>query len=106
AVPAVDMPAGSLVVGRDLVVRTAFDSGDADSIDIGDGDTADEYTATAIDGQAAARTALTITGKKYAEADTIDVTWTGAGTPASEGEAKLTVEYIIEGRALENQPVR
>ena len=95
--PAIDIPAGATITGGFLEVLTAFTA--TVDINVGDGATANLY-ASAVDGAAVARTALTITGKKYATNDTIDVGI--AVLAAAAGSGRLVIEYILDGRGNEN----
>ena len=97
------IPAGATVVGGEIIVDTAWDSGTSDTLDIGDGDDDDRYTSTIINLQTATRTALTLTGYKYTETDTIDGTPTSAGTAATAGAARINIMYVVEDRGHEVQ---
>ena len=95
---AIDLPTGAVVVGGQLVVTEAFDSGTSDAADVGDADTGDRY-ADGVDLQSTGLTALTPTGFVYSPAKPVGVTWTGAGTAPTAGAASLIVQYVVEGRA-------
>ena len=103
--PAIDIPANAVVVGGELVVTTAFNSGTSAVIEAGDGVVADRYLPTPVDLKTAGRTALTLTGYRYTAPDTIDVMATLAGTAATAGAGTLRVQYVIKDRAQEVQPV-
>jgi len=101
---AVDLAAllpNETVVGGSIVIETAFDSGTSDTIKVGDEDDDDRYI-TGLDGQAAARTAFTLTGHKYGGSNTLTFTWTGAGTAATAGEGYVEFTVLREGRQSEN----
>lgn len=100
---AIDVPAGAIIVDGYVNVTTAFDSGTSDVLDVGDGDDDDRFTSSQIDISSTGATALDLTGHEYAEKDTIDVTWTAAGTAATAGVFELVVAYIREDRAVETQ---
>lgn len=101
--PAIDIPAGAVVVGGELVVTTAFDSTTSDVADIGDGGDTDRYSATPVNLQAAGATALDVTGYRYTANDTIDIAWTpGTASTATAGAATLRIQYVMDGRANEN----
>ena len=107
AVPLIDLPANAVVVGGMVVVDTVFNSTTSDVLDLGDGADDDRYTASQINLQALGMTALTITGYKYTAGDTVDMEWTAGSTgTATTGQFRVILHYVIEGRALENQPVR
>lgn len=101
---AVVMPVNSRVIGGELVIYTAFNSGTSDTGTVGDGDTADRY-ASGVDMAATGRTALTPTAHKYTGKDSVDLTWTGVDAAPTQGEGELIVHYVMDDRAIENQPV-
>lgn len=98
AATAVKLPVGAVVVGGQLTVTTAFNSGTSDVIVVGDATTSNRYlTSTSI--ASAARTALVPTG--YAALSTtreVQVTWTAVGAAATAGAVRLEVEYINPSR--------
>lgn len=112
AVAAIDLPGGARVIGGQLAITTAFNSAGgttpADNLDVGDGTTAGRY-ASAVDGRTVGVTALTVdqldhdTGKGV-----VYITWTpnaDTTTAPTAGAGFLEVEYVIEGRGNESQPV-
>jgi hypothetical protein len=103
AAAAIDLPPGAVVVGGDVVVDTAFDSGTSDAIVVGDASVANRYlTSTSI--AATGRTALVPTGFKVTAAQpAVAVTWTGVGTAATVGALRLRVDYIVRGRSFFTQ---
>lgn len=102
AVVALKVPAGARVTGGLLVVETVWD-GTTPTVDIGDDLDTDRYSASPISLAAAAATALTVTGYKYLEGNTIDLLLSVTGSP-SQGSAQLIVEYVVDGRANEVVP--
>lgn len=100
---AIDVPPDAIYLRGHVDVKTAFNSGTSDVLDVGDGDDADRYTASQIDISATGRTDLDVVSKQYAEKDTVDVTWTAVGAAATAGELDIVYEYIIETRAVETQ---
>lgn len=87
---AFDVPKGVVVVGGDVVVTTALTvNGDGTALlEIGDDLDDDRYSATAYNLEAAARTALQLTGFEYPAVNTIDffvTTAVGTGTGAVTG---------------------
>jgi hypothetical protein len=102
AAAAVELPGGAIVVGGDVTVITPFDSGTTDVIDVGDSGTANRYL---NDGNiaAAGRIPLVPTGYVTENIGDINVTVTSVGTAATEGTVRLTVEYVVEGRACSSQ---
>lgn len=102
AVQVFKLPFGSQVVGGHLVVDQAWNTTGTATLAIGDSTVANRY-GNAINLKAGARTALTITGFVSDGAE-IYVTPTLADTAATQGRARLVVEYIIKDRAHEVQP--
>lgn len=105
---AVEVPAGAIVVGGHLAITTIFNSGTDDKFSIGDkvgsaAATATTYAAQSADITAPGAVAIVPTGKKYAEPSTIGVVWTGTGAAPSAGVGRLTVLYIVDGRAAFSQ---
>lgn len=108
----IDLPEGSRVVGGEIVVDTAWVGPTAATIDIGDqvlaadGDydvvDADEY-GNDVNLLSAARTALVLTGYKYASPARIAITLTQTVNVATAGSFWLRVEYVREGRGQEVQ---
>ncbi|CAN7451866.1 hypothetical protein LJR066_002838 [Acidovorax sp. LjRoot66] len=105
---AVDLPGGAIVVGGHLAITTLFNSATTDQFSIGDkvgaasaGNTT--YAAQSADITAVGAVPIVPTGKKSTEASTVGVVWTGAGTAPSAGAGRLTVLYIVDGRAAFTQ---
>lgn len=101
---AVDLPAGAIVVGGHLAITTIFNSATDDKFSIGDqvgsaAATDTTYAAQSADITAAGAVPIVATGKKYSEPSTVGVVWTGTGTAPSAGAGRLTVLYIVDGRA-------
>lgn len=99
---AIDLPAGSHVTGGALVIEVAFDSATSDAIDVGDGDTANEYLSAQDVKTAVGSFPLVPTEKEYTAPGTIGIEWTGVGTAPSAGSGYLLVEYVMEDRSNEN----
>ena len=105
---AVDLPGGAIVVGGHLAITTIFNSATDDKFSIGDkvgaasaGNTT--YAAQSADITAAGAVPIVATGKKYAEPSTVGIVWTGTGAAPSAGVGRLSVLYIIDGRAAFTQ---
>lgn len=101
---AVDIPGGAIVVGGHLAITTIFNSATTDQFSIGDkvgaaAAAGTTYAAQSADITAPGAVAIVPTGKKYTEPSTIGVVWTGAGAAPTAGVARLTVQYIVDGRA-------
>lgn len=102
--PAVDVPGGAIVVGGHLAIGPIFNSATDDKFSIGDkvgsaSATKDTYAALSADITAVGAIPIVATGKKYAEPSTIGVVWNGSGAAPTAGVGRLTVLYIVDGRA-------
>lgn len=105
---AVDLPGGAIVVGGHLAITTLFNSATDDKFSIGDkvgsaAATKDTYAALSADITAVGAVPIVATGKKYAEPSTVGVVWNGTGAAPSAGAGRLTVLYIVDGRAAFTQ---
>lgn len=99
AAAAVKLPAGAVVVGGAVVVKTAWNSATSDALVVGDSASANRYKSS-FSIAATGRTALVPTGyQALSTTREIQVTWTGVGTAPSAGAARLEVEYLVPGRA-------
>lgn len=100
------LPQGARVTGGEIVVETVWDNGTAATVDIGDVTDPDRYTAAPIDLTALGRTALVLTGFKVTEVERdvdLDPVFTGAN--GTQGQAYVRIEYVIEDKANEVQPL-
>lgn len=103
AAEAIDLPIGAQVVGGDVVVNTAFNSGTSDVMVVGDALVANRYYASASIA-AAGRNALLVTGyQSLHTSNKVRVTWTGVGAVPSAGSVRLRVDYIVNKRAMFTQ---
>lgn len=102
----VRLPVNSRVVGGELVVEVAWDNGTTATVDVGDATDPDRYTASPVNLTLTGRTALTLDGFKTTEAER-DVNFDPifAGTNATQGQGYLRVQYVIEDRENEVQPL-
>lgn len=105
---AVDLPGGAIVVGGHLAITTPFNSGTDDKFSIGDQEGSDAaakttYAALSADITAPGAVVIVPTGKKYAKPSTVGVAWTGTGAAPTAGAGRLTVLYIVDGRAAFTQ---
>ena len=93
------LPAGALVYDAFAQVTTAFDSGTSDVLDIGTADDPDGF-ATDLAISAVGRLAadeLASSDDLVMAADTdIHMTWTGAGTAATEGTVTVVVLFAVD----------
>ena len=105
---AVDVPAGAMVVGGGLAITVPFNSATTDVYSIGDKEGAAAasvatYAAVSADINVASSIPIVVTGKKYLVPSTIGLVWTGTGGGATVGTGRLTVLYVIDGRAAFSQ---
>jgi len=104
AIEAIDLPVGAEIIGGDLIVDTAFDTGTTATFKFGDALDDDRYTASAIDLKTAARTALTVTGyRALATSNKLKILPTYVGTAATAGAGRVRIQYIVDGRAAFSQ---
>lgn len=92
--PLFDVPAGAIVTRGSLVIVTPF--GSSRTFDVGDATDPNRYTASPIDGNTAARTALTLTGYKHTATEVLNLV-RAAGDAPEAGEGYVELEYIVEG---------
>lgn len=93
---AIQLPAGAYVVGGQVDVLTAFDSLTSDVADVAIGS---ESLLAA--GDISALGSLSLSGNAIKATAPAEVTfeWTGVGTAPTVGTVRLTVQYVIDGRA-------
>ncbi len=96
----INLPAGSVVVGGELVTETAFDTASY-AVIVGDSAVANRYLATA-DRKGVARVALVPTGY-HGLGENIRVTITNADV-CTTGKMTLRVQYTTDGRATVINP--
>jgi hypothetical protein len=102
---AIRLPVGARVVGGEIVVEEVWDNGTTATVDIGDTNP-DRYTTSAVDLTALGRTALLLDGLEVVAADRdVSLDPIFAGTNATQGRAYIRIEYVIGGKANENQPL-
>lgn len=92
--PLCEVPAGAIVTRGSLVIVTPF--GSSRTFDVGDATDPNRYTASPIDGNTAARTALTLTGYKHTATEVLSLVRAAGDAPAA-GEGYVELEYIVEG---------
>ena len=98
----IDLPVGAQAIGGRLIIDTVFDS-TTNPIDVGDGVSVNRYKG-AVDGKAAALTALVPTGyKTLSTSRTIGITMNFTGANPTAGAGRLEVEYVVDGAADFNQ---
>lgn len=111
----IKLPINAIVTDAKLVITTLFDSVTTDKFSIGDRPSGAAARDTQYAAQSADVTAVptqilgVITGGKYtanttASPNTIGVRWDGAGGGTTAGAGTLHVEYVIDGRANEDNP--
>lgn len=97
--PAIQLPAGAVVTGGDVTVKTAFNSATSDVVDVGDATVENRYL---NDGalSAVARVPLVPTGFVTTPTQRdITLRWVGVSTAPTAGAARLSVQYYVQGRA-------
>lgn len=102
AVQAIGLPYGAQIIGGDVIVDTAFNPGTSLALAVGDKVTAGRYAA-AVDLKTAGRTPLGITGY-VSDGGDIFVTPTLVGAAPTAGSLRISVQYVIKGRAGQVQP--
>ena len=106
---AIPMPLGAVVVGGELIVETAYAGiGAGATIIVGvAGDTASLLASTDLDAAAAgSRTALLLTKPLVCNGGlNVRMTTAGLTATATAGKCRLRVNYTIDGRANEVNPV-
>lgn len=102
-IEALGIPGNARVIGGELTVTEAFNSGTSDTLDVGDGDNTTRY-ASGVNLQSTGRTALTLDGHKYTTPDTADATYAQSGASPTAGAGFIEVMYVIDDRANEVQP--
>lgn len=103
---AIDVPIGAQLVGGDVTVITPFNSATSDVGRVGDATSATRYAASDIDLQAAAgtRVALTLTAFRHTSTEpAVTFRWTGESTAPSAGKVRLTILYVVDGKARSTQ---
>lgn len=95
-----------VIISGSVVVVTAWNvtgsGSEAATIDVGDADDPNRYSASPISLAAAGRTALTITGHKYTGAATLLAAYSETSdTAVTEGEAFIEFVVLREGRGNE-----
>lgn len=93
------LPANAQLVSGGLTALTAFNTGTADTMSVGDAASSARYRAQ-VSVHAAGRSALTPTGYCPETKQDITVRWIRTGTTApTAGLARLDFAYLVEGRA-------
>lgn len=95
--PAIQVPAGAVIVGGDVVVDTVWNSVTSDVISIGDATTFNRYL-SALSLQALARTVIVPTGFIHTAPTVLSFRWVGVGTAPTTGAARVRIDYIRRGR--------
>jgi len=105
AVEVVELPAGAIVTGGQLLVQTAFDDTGTATVDIGDADDPDRFTASPVNVKATGSVPLDIdtNNAQYDVPAQITATLAAQNDDGTEGAFLLIVEYVVEGRQNENQ---
>lgn len=100
-----ELPAGAIVIGGDIKVLEVFNSTTSDTFSIGDSGSATRYLNAQDVRTAVARAALTVPARQTTSTEKVVGTWTSGGGTPTTGKLHITLQYIIPGRAVENQGV-
>lgn len=95
------LPPGGVVTGGAVVVETPWNSGTSADLTVGDSDSSDRYTSSAVDLTTEGRTAFDLDGHQYTTPDELIATLAEDGSEATEGEGFIELEVVIEDRANE-----
>lgn len=99
-----ELPAGAIPIGGDIKVLEVFNSTTSDALIVGVTGTTNLFlTSTSL--QSAARTALAVPNWQASSTTKILGTWTSGGGTPTTGKLHVQLQYIIPGRAVENQGV-
>lgn len=96
--PAIQVPAGAVITGGDVVVDTVWNSVTSDVVSVGDATTYNRYL-SALTLQALGRTVIVPTGYIYLVPTLLTFRWVGVGTAATTGAARVRIDYIRRGKA-------
>lgn len=99
---AIEVPANAVVTGGEITVLTAWNTTGTALLSLGDTGSATRYLSS-VNLKSAARTALTLTGYKHTVAEFLKALITLADTAATQGDARILLSYVVEGRSCVNQ---
>ena len=99
------VPTGARVIGGEVVVETLFATAGTATLDLGDAADPDRYTASVVNLETAARTAITLSGFKYTGEDTIDATVVVGTAVTTAGQVYIRIDYVEEDKAHEQAPL-
>lgn len=94
---AIELPYGAVIVSGAVYTSVAFNSGSGDVIDVGDSASQNRYLNDASIAAVGAD-ALVPTGYVH-QGGWVTLRWTGTGTAATTGTARLVLNYFVEDRA-------
>lgn len=100
---AINLPAGAVVVGGEVIVEVAGVGPTAYTLAVGTAGTPEAFLA-ATDLKAAGRTPLTGLGLQANDGKNVRITVAATVANATAGKARLRIEYVIDGRATEVNP--
>ena len=100
---AIELPGNAVLVGGDVTVTTPWNSATSATLKLGDALDEDRYTTAAIDLKTAGRTALTLTGYRHPVAESLNALLAQAGAAATQGAARVSVQYFVKGRSAFTQ---
>lgn len=89
------LPAGAIIIDFVVNVTTAFNAGDSNMIDIGDGTTANRFVNDKAGGSAGISLAASADEAALAAATVVKGIYVPGGAAATAGAATITVLYIV-----------
>lgn len=99
AQPAIELPAGAVVVRGSVYVDEVFNAATTATLKVGDAQDDDRYTATPLDLRTAGAKEVAGTGYQMPYKGDVIVTYASSGAVATTGKARLVVEYIEAGKS-------
>jgi hypothetical protein len=102
----IQLPVNAIITGGYINVTTAFDTGTTHVLDLDDDGTGTTAILNAVNLKSAAITEISGLGEYVdgtAVTGNLQVTDTPAGTDPTAGQGYIVVEYVVVGRANENQ---
>jgi len=89
------LPAGAQIVDFKIHVKTAFDAGSSNVVDLGDGTTANRFVNDAALGTPGLTLVAPADDAVLSAATVIRGVYVPGGTPATAGVGTITVDYIL-----------
>lgn len=96
---AILMPAGSTIIGGEVVTEQAWNSTSTDVIDVGDAGSQNRYLNDGNFRAAGSRVAIVPTGHVYTVPTWVTLRWASGGGSPNTGRSRLQLQYVILDRA-------